>query len=168
MIHKFSILDKFLQWYRFRKALPYLKGDVLDFGGNKGELGKFIKGGGKYLVVDYDHTPLETSEVDTVVSLATIEHIYLHELVFVMRKLRNCLRPGGIMFITTPTPMAKPVLEFLARLRVIDKANIDEHKQYFNKDSLTGLAIFSGMMVLKYRRFQFGFNQYIVLKKVGY
>ena len=37
------MVEKFLQNYRFKIVKPYLNGDVLDFGGNKGELKKFVK-----------------------------------------------------------------------------------------------------------------------------
>ena len=52
MIDTSIILEKFLQAYRFKMVRPYLIGDVLDFGGNEGELKKMVKG--SYLLVNQD------------------------------------------------------------------------------------------------------------------
>jgi hypothetical protein len=45
-----------LQQYRFRKAIPFLKGNVLDFGGNDGELQQYVSG--SYTLVNYDYGPM--------------------------------------------------------------------------------------------------------------
>ena len=57
MIDTAIFLEKILQAWRFIKVKPYLVGDVLDFGGNKGELGQFVTG--KYLVVNYEWSAME-------------------------------------------------------------------------------------------------------------
>jgi len=66
MINSSMFLEKFLQNYRFKMVRPYLIGDVLDFGGNEGELKKLVKG--KYLAVNYDHSVMKNNHYDTIVS----------------------------------------------------------------------------------------------------
>lgn len=155
-------MEKFLQDYRFKKVKPYLIGDVLDFGGNKGELKKFVKG--KYLVVNYDHSVMNNTHFDTIISLAVIEHINVTEVFEVFKKFKSVLNKGGRVFLTTPTKIAKFFLEFMAFIGVLDKKNIAEHKHYWSQEELYDLADKSGFLVKKYKKFQIGFNQLAIFE----
>ena len=136
---------------------PYLVGDVLDFGGNEGELKKFVIG--KYTVVNYDHSKLNHLQVDTIVSLAVIEHLEVNDVYNIFQKFAKILKKNGRIFITTPTKFAKPILDTLACLHIVDKKNIEEHKHYWDKSDIVKLAKKTGFMILKYQKFQIGFNQ---------
>lgn len=162
MIDSKKKLEKLLQGYRFSKVKKYLLGDVLDFGGNEGELKIFVKG--DYTLVNYDHRPMFNKTFDTIVMLAVLEHIEVAEVSEIFKKFKCCLRNDGTIFLTTPTPAAKPVLEILAFFGFLDKENIKEHKHYWNKKDLYSLAKNVDCKVVKYSKFQFGFNQYVVLK----
>lgn len=163
MINTSIYLERFLQNYRFNMVKKYLIGDVLDFGGNEGELKRFVKG--KYIIVNYDHSAMENIKVDTIVALAVVEHIKFEEVFSIFKKFKPILNKEGIIFLTTPTKMAKPVLEFLAFINLVDKENIKEHKHYWNKKELARLAEDSGFEIKKYKKFQLGFNQLAILKK---
>ena len=167
MIISSLLLEKKLQHLRFNKVKPYLNGDVLDFGGNRGELKELVKG--QYYLVNYDHSILDKEElrVDTIVSLAVIEHMTVEDVVISFRKFKRILRKGGQIFLTTPTKISKPVLEFLAFIGLLDKKNIKEHKHYWNKNELFQLALDTGFEVKKFKRFQLGFNQWVVLQHQG-
>jgi len=154
--------EKFLQDYRFRMVKPYLVGDVLEFGGNEGELKELVEG--KYLVVNYDHSVMEDAHFDTIVSLAVIEHIPVKEVFNIFQKFSVVLNKGSRIFLTTPTKMAKPVLEFWASIGIIDKENIEEHKHYWSKKEIYDLAKKTGFVVRKYKKFQIGFNQLAVFE----
>ena len=162
MIDSSMFLEIFLQNYRFKMVKPYLIGDVLDFGGNEGELKKLVKG--KYLVVNYDHSVMRNTHFDTIVSLAVIEHISVKEVFNIFQKFKVILNKGGRIFLTTPTKMGKPVLEFWAFIGIIDKENIEEHKHYWSKKEIYDLAKKTGFVVKKYKKFQIGFNQLAVLE----
>ncbi len=162
MIDSSIRLEKYLQNYRFRMVKPYLIGDVLDFGGNEGELKGLVKG--NYLVVNYDHSVMENRYFDTIVSLAVIEHIDPDEVFMIFRKFKKILNAEGRIFLTTPTKVAKPVLEFLAFLRILDKENIEEHKHYWSKEEIYDLADRTGFSVTRFKRFQLGFNQLAVFE----
>ena len=155
-------LEKFLQDYRFNVSKPYLIGDVLDFGGNKGELQKFVAG--KYILVNYDHSAMEDACVDTIVSLAVIEHVEFDEALSIFQKFKKILNAHGRVLLTMPTPLAKPALELLALLRILDKRNIAEHKHYWSKNEIYALAKKTGFVVKKYQTFQVGFNQLVILE----
>ena len=153
-------LDKFLQSYRFKLVRPFLIGDVLDFGGNREELKPYVRG--KYLAVNYDHSAMEDARFDTIVCLAVIEHIDQQEVYKIFLKFKKILKSDGWIFLTTPTKMAKPILEFLAFLRLINKDSIVEHKHYWSKKELVDLAEKSGLVIKKHKKFQLGFNQLAV------
>jgi cyclopropane fatty-acyl-phospholipid synthase-like methyltransferase len=162
MIDSSKFLEKFIQHRRFSVVKSYLVGSVLDFGGNDGELKSLIKG--DYLLVNYDHSPMLGRKFDRIISLAVIEHIEINEIYNIFHKFKNCLNTNGLIFITTPTPKSKWLLEFLAFINLLDKKNIREHKHYWKKKELYELAEKCGFKVEKYKRFEFGFNQYAVLR----
>jgi len=162
MLDSSKFVEKFLQNRRFKKARPFLIGDVLDFGGNQGELKKFVKG--NYLVVNNDHAPLTNAHCDTIVCLAVIEHLDQAEVFKVFNEFKNILNENGRIFLTTPTKAAKSVLEFMAFFRIVDKENIKEHKHYWSKNEIYALAETTGLILEKYEKFQLGYNQLAVLK----
>ncbi|MDE2172381.1 MAG: methyltransferase domain-containing protein, partial [Patescibacteria group bacterium] len=139
MIDTSNYAERFLQYCRFRKVRPYLKGDVMDFGGNEGELRRFVRG--DYLPVNYNHRVMEGRTFDTIVAMAVIEHIEpaIVHAVF-LKFAENHLRPDGHIFLTTPTPLAKPILEVMARVGILQRSNIAEHKHYWTKKDIYDLA----------------------------
>ena len=158
-------IERILQNARFKKVIPYLKGDVMDFGGNKGELRKFVKG--NYLVVNYDHSVMKGKTFDTIVALAIIEHIVFNEVFDIFRKFKQeHLKENGVIFLTTPTKISRPVLD-LMRLTGIGRGDSDEHKHYWNKREIYDLAKKSGFIVEKYQKFQLGLNQMAIFKNGG-
>lgn len=162
MLNSSKRLEKFLQNYRFKMAKPFLKGDVLDFGGNYGELKKFVSG--NYQVVNYDYSRLKNNKFDTIVCLAVIEHMEQKQVYEIFAKFKNLLKENGQIFLTTPAKAAKPVLSLLAFLGLIDKINILEHKHYWAENEIFSLAEKSGFKMIKYKKFQLGFNQLAILK----
>lgn len=155
-------LEKFLQNYRFKIARPYLIGDVLDFGGNEGELKKIVKG--KYLAVNYDHSAMKDAHYDTIMSLAVIEHIEVDDIFKIFHKFKKILNKDGRIFLTTPAKISKPFLESWAFLGILDKENIKEHKHYWSKKEIFQLASKTGFVVKKFKRFQLGFNQLVIFE----
>jgi cyclopropane fatty-acyl-phospholipid synthase-like methyltransferase len=164
MINSSKAVEGFLQQSRFKIALPFLKGDVLDFGGNDGELKKYVPG--SYTLVNYDHTPMKNKTFDTIVALAVIEHIPVRDVFDVFRSFKSKLRPDGTLLLTTPTPKAKRLLELLAFMNLLDRHNIREHKHYWTREDINKLAEQNGFVMKDYRTFQWGFNQMAVLEKV--
>jgi len=167
MLKSKKILEKFLQRQRFKRVLPFLNKEVLDFGGNEGELKQFVKG--HYTLVNYDYSTLQTGKVyfDTIVSLAVIEHMPVGQVQAVFKLFKSVLMPNGVIVLTTPTPKSKWVLECLATLGLLDKVNIAEHQHYWTKEELIALAKASGFAVKKYYKFQLGYNQFMQLEHLN-
>lgn len=147
-----SFLDKFLRWLRFRKVTKHIPKDsiVCDIGcGNDAYFLKNISNLIKHGVgLDKDiknyknpklefkrikilkEIPLEKGSCDVVTMIAVLEHLlYPQEI---LNECFRILKKGGKLILTTDTPLAKPILEFLAfKLKLIDEDEIQDHKNYF-------------------------------------
>lgn len=110
--------------------------------------------------------PIGIGSLDVAVSLAVLEHLDRFDIH--LRELHRVLRPGGTLLLTTPSPRARPVLEFLAHdLHLIDEAEIRDHKRYFNKAGLCASVAAAGFLPerIVHKPFLFGMNQLIVATK---
>lgn len=108
--------------------------------------------------------PLADGTVDRVFLLAVLEH--LDENAVIIDESFRILKPGGKIILTTPTTIAKPVLEFLSyRLHLISEESIREHKHYYTKSELQNILRRHNCECEVYKRFQICFNQLLVGKK---
>ncbi|MGN0324934.1 MAG: class I SAM-dependent methyltransferase [Lachnospiraceae bacterium] len=108
--------------------------------------------------------PLKDETVDRVFMLAVLEHLPVEN--GLVKESIRILKKDGLLVLTTPTPMAKPVLEFLSyKLHIISEESIREHQHYYSKQELIGRLKQEGFQVDKYTYFQFGFNQMIIGRK---
>ena len=74
---------------------------------------------------------LADNSVDMITSLAVLEH--LANARKNLQEVYRILKPGGRLVMTTPTPLSKPVLEFLSfKLGLINKDEVMDHKDYYN------------------------------------
>lgn len=120
---------------------------------------EFIRG-------DIDKIPAKNNAFDAVLMLAVIEHIEPFNLRAVLDEVRRILKKNGKLIITTPTPASKPVLEFLAfKLGIISKTEIADHKRYYDLAELQVLLKNAGFKCELGKKFQFGFNSYLIAKK---
>lgn len=108
--------------------------------------------------------PLKDETVERVFMLAVLEHLPVeNELV---KESNRILKRDGLLVLTTPTPIAKPVLEFLSyKLHIISEESIREHQHYYSKQELIERLQRDGFTIEKYTYFQFGFNQMIIGRK---
>jgi gentisate 1,2-dioxygenase len=83
----------------------------------------------------------------------------------VLSSFTSKLPSDGTLLLITPTPMAKPLLELLAFLNLLDRHNIREHKHYWSREDIYKLAEQNGFTIIEYKKFQWGFNQMAVLVK---
>lgn len=186
----FNPLDKFIAKMRLSQVLPFVENDaeILDFGcGHQAFLLRSISDKIKRGVgVDYDvedqqlnekitlvkdrmanKLPFNDQEFDTVFMLAVLEHIPLDEVDSLFREFNRILKPGGRVVLTTPTPKGKVLLEFLAyRLKIISKAEIDDHKKYYVEQDIVEIGNTTNFKIEKYKNFQFGMNSICALRKI--
>lgn len=108
--------------------------------------------------------PFPDQKFDIVFSTAVLEHLEDYDTAF--REMHRVLKKGGYLFLTTPAPAAKPVLEFLAyTLKLIDEKEIRDHKKYFSRKELKKLFSDLGYNQIRVMPFQFGLNTIAVCKK---
>lgn len=110
--------------------------------------------------------PLRKEIVDIVVMLAVLEHLKKPEKI--LGEIFRILKNNGCLYLTTPSPKAKGILEFLAfKLKVINKNSVLEHKKYFTPNEIIALLESAGFkkknITIKY--FEFGLNILAIAKK---
>jgi SAM-dependent methyltransferase len=106
---------------------------------------------------------LSNVNFDGIMALALIEHLDSPE-----EFLRDCselLQGGGYLVMTTPTPVANPVLDLISRVGLINRDEIEEHKYYFNIDEVNGMLRKLDFEVEESRKFMVGFNSIFVARK---
>jgi len=181
---KWSSCDKLIQKLRYKKVVKLIpKGCVLaDCGCGDGDFLRYAQkrisrgygvdivrrnfiGGDNFIFLEGNldqKIPLEDGTIDVVTGLAVLEHLN-HPDVFI-KEIFRILKTGGRCILTTPSPMAKPVIELLAyRIGVISEKDIKDHKRYFNADELRSL--FGQFAALRIEYFLFGLNTLITGRK---
>ncbi|WP_413725160.1 class I SAM-dependent methyltransferase [Sodalis sp. RH16] len=177
-----GLLSPYLRRERIRRAVPYLKGRVLDFGCGSGTLAAHIDAD-CYLGVERDTVSLQiarehfsihtfvpelseiTNKFDTVVSLAVIEHV--KNPVEFLRTLAAYLddNPASNIIITTPHPSVDWVHHLGASLGLFSKHASEEHEDLLDRSRLEEVGREAGLSIIDYSRFLFGANQIAVFAK---
>lgn len=110
--------------------------------------------------------PLSDKTVDIITMLAVLEHLKKPEQV--LSECFRILKRDGKLILTTPTPLAKPILEFLAfKLNLIDQEQIKDHQNYFPSRIIEQMLIraeFKNQNIKK-RWVGFMFNSLIIAKR---
>lgn len=98
--------------------------------------------------------------------LAVLEH--LNYPLDMLRETARVLKPNGILLLTVPSHLAKPVLEFLAyKLKIVSEDEIRDHKTYYNKKDLTTLIEQTPNLHLhRHSYFQLGMNNFAIIRKI--
>ncbi len=172
-----GVFSPLLRARRIRAAVPFLRGEVLDFGCGAGALAAWVRPE-DYWGVDRDCGVLQVARsqfprhrfsttlpeghvFETVAALAVVEH--LPNPVSWLRLMRRLLAPGGRVVITTPHPAFRLFHEAGAWAGLFSREATAEHKAFFGRADLAELASRSGFRVARYARFLFGANQFAVL-----
>jgi len=179
-------LSKYLKHVRIAKVLACIQGSVLDIGCGDAPIldhlgrievycgvelcAELVESAARrypehtFLCLDMDEDRIEIEQrFDTVLMVAFIEHIYNQKHLFT-EVLRH-LKPDGRIVITTPTPLGDLVHRCGTRLGFFSRAAEDQHPIIFSKRRFQVFAAQFGLEIEKYRRFQSGCNQLVVLKR---
>ena len=178
-------LERILSFFRYKRTIKYIKNKkVLDFGcGIKNWNSEFI---GKYpklihgldrsmqtskekdyfveIFRDIEDLPLNDYEI--VLSIAVFEHIDPFILIDILSELTDRTSKNAIIFGTTPTPLGRPVLEFLSyKLKLIDETQIRDHEIYYDDFWFNKILSKTNWILSYYKTFQFGLNSEFILSK---
>ena len=178
-------LEKLLSYFRYKRTIKFIKNKkVLDFGcGISNWNAKFI---GQYPKIIHgvdssiselkrenssiriysEISELPFSDYEVVLSMAVFEHIEPFNLIHILNQIHSKTNKYAIIFGTTPTPLSRPVLEFLSyQLKLIDESQIRDHKVYYDDFWLKSILIKTGWIIKNYKTFQFGMNSEFILCK---
>lgn len=101
--------------------------------------------------------PIDDESCDVVFMVAVLEHLL--EPNQVIADCYRMLKHGGHIVITTPTPLSKGLLEYMAfKIHVISEEEIAEHVHYWSGAEIERLLKQYGFKIIKYKRFWFGMN----------
>lgn len=176
-----GLLSPWLRTQRIKKAAPYLRGKILDYGCGIGALAE-ICAPNYYIGVDSDGTSIniarmknprfrfetiipEGEHFDTIVLLAVIEHI--KNPVDILRRMSVMLNPDGWIVITTPHPVADIIHCLGARIGLFSALANEQHEKLIDLSLINGIAAQADFYISKYERFLLGANQLFILKSVG-
>jgi len=108
--------------------------------------------------------PVPDSSVDFIISLAVLEHIDNPK--HILQDIPRVLRSGGKAIITTPTPSAKRILEFMSyKLGIFSRREIEEHQNYFTKLNLFEMLESRKDIAISHSYFEFGLNNLLIIEK---
>lgn len=183
---KFTRADKLIRFLRTKKVKKYIPSNIvlLDIGcGTEAYMlnlvkqrikkgigfdkkGKNKKTGNLKLInlKIQKQIPLSDKSVDYITMLAVLEHLdYPDEI---LKECWRVLKKRGYLIITVPAPIADMVLNLLAyKLKIIDKEELDDHKQYFSLPKIKKTLNKAGFDIIKAKKFEFIFNIFILAQK---
>ncbi len=111
--------------------------------------------------------PYPEASFSCVSSLAVIEHLEPAGLPALMAEIRRVLKPNGQLILTTPHAFADGILRILARLGLVSKEEIEEHKSLFLHRDIRDLLLQAGFPAAKIRvrGFLLGLNILAIAEK---
>lgn len=187
-LHYGSPVDRMLRWIRVREALSVagsLQGkSLLDVGsGGQAYLGWRVRNKvsnyisldpdlGEYSILNIEMVKgraenmtrkLKSRKFDTIVALALIEH--LDDPQKFLRDCLSLLKDNGRLVLTTPHPNSDLFLKIMAKLRLIDGREIEEHKTYFDSGNMLEAMEKAGLRLVKEKTFELGLNAVYLARK---
>ncbi|MDD5748893.1 MAG: class I SAM-dependent methyltransferase [Actinomycetota bacterium] len=113
--------------------------------------------------LDEDYLNLDM-EFDAILLISVIEHIL--NLKHLLKECRMYLKPNGKIIIVTPTVTGNDIVHSLgAILGLFSKHARDDHIVIFNRKRLDNLATTLNLRIEKYRKFELGCNQLVILTR---
>jgi 2-polyprenyl-3-methyl-5-hydroxy-6-metoxy-1,4-benzoquinol methylase len=103
---------------------------------------------------------------DLILLISVLEH--LEDPLRILTQCRKMLSPGGALLVNVPTWLGKVFLELAAfKLNLAPKAEMDDHKMYYDKRDLWPLLVKAGFLpsTLKLRYHKFRLNLFAVAKE---
>ncbi|MFH1317219.1 MAG: class I SAM-dependent methyltransferase [Candidatus Woesearchaeota archaeon] len=88
--------------------------------------------------------PFHEKHFDVVTMLAVFEHIEPDIIVNVLKEIKRILKENGRFILTTPCPWTDLLLRVMARLGLISKEEIEEHKGSYNHKKIRKYLILAG------------------------
>jgi 2-polyprenyl-3-methyl-5-hydroxy-6-metoxy-1,4-benzoquinol methylase len=179
-----TFLDRFLQQWRIRKALPWLApgARVLDVGAHQGELFERAPWIGPSLGIEphlgeartcgphrlrpgrFPADDLPDGSFDTITMLAVVEHFDPATLDQLGPACQRLLSAGGRVVITVPSPWVDHILAVLRALRLVHGMELEQHHGFLPSDLLHYFGP-ANFQLETHQRFQLGLNHLFVFRR---
>lgn len=91
----------------------------------------------KRVNIEEERLPFRNNFFDVVTLLAVFEHIDKTKIIDVLKEIERVLRPQGRFIITTPCPWTGALLKTMAKVGLVSKEEIAEHKGAYSHRSLS-------------------------------
>lgn len=178
-------MDFYLQGRRIAAVRPYIPhgATVLDIGSADGVLFETLQNHiqrgigidpditeqvtmGNYTLMygTVPDTQFPADSFDCITMLAVLEHIPREAQSQLVEYCLNCLKPGGRVIITVPSPLVDSILTVLQWLRIIDAMSLHQHYGFHPRE--TPLLFRSPhFRLLRHQRFQLGLNNLFVFER---
>jgi SAM-dependent methyltransferase len=100
-------------------------------------------------IIDFDlesdkTLPFDDKSFEVVTMLAVFEHIEPERLRGLMAEINRILKPGGTFVVTTPAPWTDLLLKMMAKIGLVSKIEIEEHKATYSRKKIRSIFIKNG------------------------
>ena len=104
---------------------------------------------------------------DVIVMLAVFEHINPHRLECVLKEVKRMLSDNGRFILTTPCSWSKKLLKLMAKIGLISKDEINDHKSNHSSYEIIEYLHHAGFdqKKIKLGHFEFFLNSWIYVDK---
>lgn len=111
--------------------------------------------------------PFEDDCFDVVTALAVFEHIEPDKLVELTTEIRRVLKPHGQYVMTTPSSWTGGILKSMARLRLVSREEIEEHKDAYSRAQILSVLEQAGFQpeMTRSGHFELFMNTWVVAAK---
>ena len=101
--------------------------------------------------------PFTDQYFSTITMLAVAEHLNPTNLVQVFQEVYRLLHPGGVLVVTTPAAWSDSLLQWMAKIKLVSKEEIDEHVYVY---TLPLLGWYFGKAGFEMHKVKFGYFEF--------
>ena len=107
----------------------------------------------------------ESDPVDVITLLAVLEHIPPSSQPEFAQHCAGFLKRHGLLIVTVPSPGVDQIVSCLKRIQILDGMSLGEHYGY-DPAATPKLFLSNGFSLVKSEKFQFGFNNLYVFRRI--
>ena len=109
--------------------------------------------------------PFKNNFFDAVTMLAVFEHLDNEKIPFVLKEVNRVLNKGGVLAMTTPAPWSDIILKNMAKVGLVSKEEIHEHKHNLTSEKINAYLHKAGFKNIRSGYFELGVNMWFKAKK---
>jgi SAM-dependent methyltransferase len=120
-------------------------------------------------VADAAGLPFEDRFFDVVTMLAVFEHLEPVVLARLLPEIHRVLRPSGVYVMTTPAGWTDAILKTMARLGLVSREEVDEHKAAYSHGRIVSMLSGAGFDagLIRFGTFEAGMNLWVRASRKG-